>query len=111
MFSSGAYVFGECSESRVVGDVIIVDVDALGDLVVKRFSSGCSQEGDAGDRDWDALFASEEFIAISEGRNMFVEVARGSIGLVWDDLKHPGSVLIDDWEGKVLILLTEIALS
>lgn len=59
MLSPSSDMFGEGSESGMVSDVIIIDVDTLRDLVVEGLLLGRAEDGQAGDSHRDALFAAE----------------------------------------------------
>ena len=84
------------------GDVIIIDVFALGDFVVDRFLK--TEEGNTGDGERDSWFASHDIIFVSDGVDYIVEVAGCCVGTFGDDLKHPWSIFIYYGEGDVCVL-------
>jgi hypothetical protein len=91
-------MLGEGSKPGMVGDVIVIDIDALRDLVVEGFLFGCAKDRQAGYCDGDALFAPKQFVAFSERGDILIEIAGGCIWLLGDYFEHPRSILIDDWK-------------
>lgn len=111
VLSSSPDMFGQSSETNMIGNMTVIDINALGDLIVEGFRPVSSQKWNTRNTHGNSRFASQEFISLSNGENMFIKVASCCMRFVGDNFEHPRSILVDDREGEVLIFLTQISFS
>jgi hypothetical protein len=79
----------DSSVSGVIGYMIVIEIDALSDFIVKGLFSVGSQKWETRDAHEDLGFASEEVVSLSKRVDMLVKVAGGCVGLTGDDFEHP----------------------
>jgi hypothetical protein len=94
--SAKPYIFGQVGESRMMGDVVIIDVVALRDSVVESvFGGGVADahEGDDGNSHCEAGFVVEDLIIVADGGDDIVEVATSVVRFAWNHFEHPRTVL------------------
>lgn len=106
--SPQADVLGECFESWVVGDMIIIYVYTLSDFVCKcLFLLKIAHPHERNHRDGhsDSGLLPQKLVLLSEGTDVVKEVAGRCVRQLWNYLKHPRPILVDNRERKIIVLL------